>query len=76
MIKLICIKSILDFKEGLVYHAQGEDFWEDRYEFYEEYVFYGEYDYERDNWEEIRIDKYYFATPAEWREKQIESILL
>jgi len=26
-------------------------------------------------WEETRVDKYYFATPAEWRNKQIDSIL-
>ena len=75
MIKLICIHEYKDFIVGNIYYAVGEDSWCDEYDTFEEYIFYGDYDYERDMWEETRVDKYYFATPAEWRNKQIDSIL-
>jgi hypothetical protein len=73
--ELICIESFLDFKKGSIYHSVGEDSYTCDYDTFEEYIFYGDYDYERDIWEEIRVDKEYFVTPAEWRDKQIDSIL-
>ena len=73
--ELICIESFLDFKKGSIYHSVGEDSYTYDYDTFEEYIFYGDYDYERDMWEEIRVDKEYFLTPAKWRDKQIDSIL-
>jgi len=73
MIELICIKDCEEFKAGEKCYAVDENSWTD-YNF-EEYIFYGEYDYDFDSWQEIRIDKNYFMTPAEWRQHQMDSIL-
>ena len=75
MIELICVHDFLDFKSGNTYHAVGEDSWTSGHDTFEEYIFYGDYIYEIDAWEDIRADKYYFMTPAEWRDSQIDSIL-
>lgn len=75
MIELICIKDYALFKAGEKCYAVGENSWTDDYENFEEYIFYGEYDYDFDYWQEIRIDKNYFMTPAEWRQHQMDSIL-
>ncbi len=75
MIELICVEDYQDFKKAEIYHAVHLDSWTCDYDTFEEYIFYGDYDYVRDMWKEIRVDKEYFMTPAEWREKQINSIL-
>jgi hypothetical protein len=75
MIELICIHEYNDFIAGNIYYAVHKDSWTDEYDTFEEYIFYGNFDYVRDMWEEIRVDKYHFMTPAEWREHQINSIL-
>ena len=60
MIKLICIEDNSEFKIGEIYYAVGENSWTCDYDTFEEYIFYGDYNYVLDMWEEIRVDKYYF----------------
>ena len=76
MIKLICIneygseKDDIHFKIGETYNAITETCVRyDRYDMERYYIFYIGYD------REIEIEDYYFCTPAEWRNRQIEEIL-
>lgn len=77
MMKLICIREWEDFKVGEIYYSCGKSTtFYDRYDIEEYYSFYtGELD--KYYGEPITIEVYadFFVTPAEHREKQIDSIL-
>ena len=82
MINLICVNDFgspednLCFKIGEIYHAVGETQYSfDRWEIDYFYVFYTDYDYDREIWKELEVPTWYFMTPAEYRDKKIEEIL-
>ena len=76
MIELICIKDCDTFKVGEKCWAVFDDkILYDRYDVEEYWVFYTDYNYEFDSTITESISKHFFATPAEWREIQMNSIL-
>ena len=76
MIKLICIKDCDVFNVGDTCWAidEGKTVY-DRYDVYEYYILYIHYDYELGYPIVENISKDFFATHAEWREMQMDSIL-
>jgi len=76
MIKLICIKDCDAFNVGDKCWAIDEGITVyDRYDVYEYYILYIQYDCELGNPMGEKISKDFFATHAEWREMQMDSIL-
>lgn len=74
--ELICIHDCDIFKKGEKCWSVGEETIRyDRYDEEEFYIFYTDYDYDFDSPISESIPKWYFATPAEWRDMQIDSIL-
>ena len=82
MVKIICINEYgsegddIHFKVGVTYSAVDQReitySWDD---IEKVYIFYTDYDYDRDIWNQIEISDYHFCTPAEWRERQINEII-